>query len=272
MIETEWRKVNFLNDNYVVNRDGCIKRIDTGRILKQTKIKNDYFVQLCYNNSKNKRLVLVKNIVYSAFVSKVEYGGQKKVFYLDGDSRNNSASNLSLLDKTLYRRIKDERWIPIKEHEGFYEVSNKGRIRSVDRYIDGRLYNGKIICLTPTNKGYITARLRRNSKSKSVSVHAIVYDNFIGKGRSRFMQIDHIDNDKSNNCIENLQLITARQNIARKNIFNKYSSVYSGVHKRGNKWAAELRVNGKKVYLGAFDSEVNAKIAYDKYVSVNCIV
>ena len=73
--------------------------------------------------------------------------------------------------------------------------------------------------------------------------------------------VDHIDNNKLNNKLYNLQLITHRENISKD---KKGSSKYTGVcwHKIKNKWQSSIAINGKIKYLGIFTNEIEAAQAY----------
>ena len=75
-------------------------------------------------------------------------------------------------------------------------------------------------------------------------------------------QIDHIDRNPLNNCRENLRSATNGQNRANSKSDNKCG--YKGVHKKKNRWYAQINVNGKNIYLGYFDTPEEAHSAYCK--------
>lgn len=106
----------------------------------------------------------------------------------------------------------EEIWKDIKGYEGEYQVSNLGTIRSIDRAIkknDGIIQNrkGKIIKPYKNHKGYCQLRL----SGKMYLVHRIVFETFVGEIPSG-MQVNHIDENKENNSISNLNLMTCKQN------------------------------------------------------------
>lgn len=111
-----------------------------------------------------------------------------------------------------------EIWRPVKGYEGLYEVSNKGRIRSLDRiaiFKDGRSrkYYGKVLEIkTVNNSGYLTVGLHNNGKQKTLLVHRVVAEAFIDNP-NRYPEVNHIDQDKLNNRIENLEWCTHIKNV-----------------------------------------------------------
>lgn len=101
---------------------------------------------------------------------------------------------------------------------GIYQVSNLGRVRSVDRNIkskDGRIYsfNGKIIKQsTHANKPYLTVRLCNNGKGATFDVHRLVAQAFIPNPENK-ETVDHIDTDTTNNKVENLRWFTPKEQL-----------------------------------------------------------
>jgi len=161
-----------------------------------------------------------------------------------------------------------EKFKSIRGYEGVYEVSNHGRVKSlITEWRSGnnaaRHKEETILKLSINIHGYSQIILR----NKSYRVHQLVWDTFGGKPRDgRRLQIDHIDNDKLNNGIDNLQLLTARQNTIKYYKTRKNSSKYIGVSWRDDskKWRAGITIGGKKIWLGSFNSEVQARLAYQK--------
>ena len=113
----------------------------------------------------------------------------------------------------------EEIWRDIKGYEGLYQVSNLGRVKSLDHFIiqkdrwgnDGkRLYKGKI--LTPKLRGgYLHIGLWKNHKRKGYSIHRLVWTTFNGE-IPKGLQVNHIDENPLNNCVWNLNLMTSKEN------------------------------------------------------------
>ena len=106
-----------------------------------------------------------------------------------------------------------ELWKPITGYEG-YEVSNFGKIRSLDRIVpwrDGltRRANGKLIQPSQIRGGYFRVCL---TNQKREYVHVLVAREFIGPKPSRY-DVNHIDGNKANNTIDNLEYVTRGENI-----------------------------------------------------------
>lgn len=107
----------------------------------------------------------------------------------------------------------------IKGYEGYYEVDQFGRVYSVDRVVaiddNGRQYNktlgGKQMKQNIHSKGYKIVSLTKDGKTKSVFVHRIVAEAFI-PNENNLPMVNHKDEDKTNNFVENLEWCTAKYN------------------------------------------------------------
>lgn len=122
----------------------------------------------------------------------------------------------------------EEVWKDIKDYEGLYMVSNEGKVKSLDRISvsirNGRRQNikGAILKATKAFNGYYCVGLYCNGKVKRNYVHRLVAEAFITNPH-HLPQVNHKDEDKSNNCVENLEWCTARYNINYGNTKNKIS-------------------------------------------------
>ena len=113
-----------------------------------------------------------------------------------------------------------EEWRNIIGFEGLYQVSNLGRVKSLkDRYNNPR----EIIMKQNLMKdGYYQIGLWKNSKVKNYFVHRLVAIAFI-PNPDNLPFINHIDEDKTNNCVDNLEWCTASYNNVYGNRIEKYS-------------------------------------------------
>lgn len=101
-----------------------------------------------------------------------------------------------------------EKWVPVLGYSGTLEVSDLGRIRSIDRTIVdtlGRVYTFKSVLLTQgkLKNGYLAVRLTLHSKSKTATVHSVVAAAFLGP-RPDDQEVRHGPLGKLNNCVSNL--------------------------------------------------------------------
>ena len=110
-----------------------------------------------------------------------------------------------------------EEWRPIEGYEGLYEVSNLGRVRSLDRYVkysNGQihLHKSKVLSLLKGEYGYIQVNLHCNGKNKRCFVHRLVAQAFI-HNPDNLSEVNHKDEDKSNNNVDNLEWCNRSYNI-----------------------------------------------------------
>jgi hypothetical protein len=115
------------------------------------------------------------------------------------------------------REVTMERvWKPIKDYEGYYEVSSDGLVRSLERRVPYRIKGftrrqlGRIMSPARDGYGYLFVVLHRNSVKKTKKVHQLVAETFIGEVDGK--QVNHKDGDTNNNNVDNLEYVTPREN------------------------------------------------------------
>jgi hypothetical protein len=152
-----------------------------------------------------------------------------------------------------------EIWKDIPNYEGRYMVSNRGRAKGLKGILS--TYVG--------NTGYIKLKIYkpRQKGVKRVTINicmhqlvAMAFLDHVPCGNK--IVVDHIDNDKTNNNLNNLQLISNRENTSKdkKGGSSKYVGVYWD--KPSKKWKAQIYINGKSKHLGYFTNEIDASNAY----------
>lgn len=106
------------------------------------------------------------------------------------------------------------KWLPCPGFENSYEVSNYGQVRSIDRYCSGRkgLIKGQIIHSDLNQKGYPQLRLYNSNKKYVRNQHRLVALAFI-PNPNNLPQVNHIDGNKENNCVTNLEWISNSDNM-----------------------------------------------------------
>lgn len=105
----------------------------------------------------------------------------------------------------------EEIWKDIKGYEGFYQVSNLGKVRSLDRIVNGNRLKGKILSQVQDTKGYLFLQLSKNGNSKRFSVHRLIAEAFIPRIEGK-NYIDHINGIRNDNRIKNLRWCTHQEN------------------------------------------------------------
>lgn len=112
----------------------------------------------------------------------------------------------------------DEEWRPFPGFFDTYEVSDHGSVRSVERSVRGTL-GGSYTLLphlmkqTVSNAGYMRVSLKACGKAFTRSVHRAVAQAFIPNPSGK-TQVNHINGDKTDNRVENLEWVTPKENIA----------------------------------------------------------
>lgn len=121
-----------------------------------------------------------------------------------------------------------EEWKDIKGYEGAYQVSNLGRVKSLN-------YNGtkkeKILIGSKVGRGYKIVSLSKNGKIKNFLIHRLVYKAFVGN-IPQGLQVDHVSNNKTDNRLQNLQLLTPSENCKKKYIDNPNYKNSGGLPKK----------------------------------------
>lgn len=114
--------------------------------------------------------------------------------------------------------MEQEKWLPVKGYEGFYEVSNMGNVRSVDRRCNGKrqgsskMCKGKVLNQITNYQGYKRVNLSVNQNRKAFFVHRLVADAFV-ENPNKFRFVNHKDENKGNNKSENLEWCTCVYNV-----------------------------------------------------------
>lgn len=155
--------------------------------------------------------------------------------------------------------MQEEIWKDIPNYEGHYQVSNLGRVKSLKHGKE------KLKSIFKKKDGYYGLNLYKNNKHKNAKIHRLVAIAFLNHDYQKTrLVVDHINNKKDDNRLENLQLITYRENSSKDK--KGWSSKYVGVswHAAANKWSSHIRFKEKNIYLGVFKNEIDASNAYQR--------
>lgn len=106
-----------------------------------------------------------------------------------------------------------EIWKPIKGYEGYYEVSNLGRVKRLEGYDGGGHWvKEHLMKITPDKGDYPCVSLSREGIAKKVPIHRIMAEAFIPNPCNK-PQVNHIDENKDNYDLSNLEWVTAKENM-----------------------------------------------------------
>lgn len=146
---------------------------------------------------------------------------------------------------------------PIPGFEG-YEVSNLGNVKSL-KYKKPKILKQQ---LSRKKDGYYQVSLSIGVR-KQKKVHQLVAMAFLNHIPNRYTKVvDHVNNINTDNRLENLQIISQRENCSKDK--KGATSRYTGVRKKHNKWEASIKIKGKDIYLGTYNTELEASNTYQK--------
>lgn len=207
---------------YAVSRDGKVRNLNTNYYLKGA-ILNTYRVFNLKINGKQ-RNIAGHRLVAAAFIPNPD--NKPFVDHVDGNRLNNNVENLrwvsqqenaqnihkdtpySIKDKENYslslKNLPDEIWKQFRDTEIY--VSNLGRVKNTK--------TNKIVKGTTRTDGYHQTRLQVYNNGKSILTHRLVWLTFVGEIEEG-MVINHINGDKSDNRLENLEKVSHQENMIK---------------------------------------------------------
>jgi len=145
--------------------------------------------------------------------------------------------------------LMEEIWRPLPDFEDLYEVSNFGNVRSYK--------TGKILKQGITHKGYPCVSISRKQKTYLKTVHRILAVVFLSATDEHV--VNHKDKNKTNNRLDNLELVSTRENVT-----HYFGRAMPGAFrlKGSDRWSARATYQGKGLYIGTFKTQ---REAYDAY-------
>lgn len=153
--------------------------------------------------------------------------------------------------------------------ENLYEVSNFGRVKSLDKIVDKwdgkRLVKSKILKPQLQNNGYLSTTLYKELKPKTLSIHRLVAEAFIPNPENK-KTVNHIDGNKLNNHLENLEWNTHKEN----HIHSKVNKLKATGSRVGTSLLTEEQVLEIRTYNTSIRGVTN-ELAKKYGVSRGCI-
>ena len=178
-----------------------------------------------------------------------------------------------------------EIWKGIKNYEGLYEVSNKGRVKRLERVTtdkNGKDYHlkEKILKDHLNSYGYLIVNLYNKDGGKQLRVHRLVAEAFIPNPNNNKPQVNHKDEIKTNNCIENLEWMTCKENNnygtrneraikAMKATYEaNHESICKAISKAVSKPVAQYTKDGKLIKVWSSVSEAGCQLCVSNISAV----
>ena len=111
----------------------------------------------------------------------------------------------------------EEIWKPVSGFDGYYEVSNLGNVKSIDRYIIDsrgrrRFFKGQVLKTRHSHNGYVLCNLKKDGNNYNVRVNRLVAKAFV-ENPENYDEVNHIDFNKDNNKATNLEWCSNKYNI-----------------------------------------------------------
>jgi hypothetical protein len=162
--------------------------------------------------------------------------------------------------------MENEIWKPVKDYEEYYEVSENGNIRTIERYISlpshTYLKKQKLLTLYKDGRGYLHVKLYDGKgKCKSMTVHRIVAMTFI-ENPENLPEVNHIDHNKKNNILSNLEWMSRGDNIKHSYI-HRDPKTYKGSGNKNAKLTEDDVINIRKEYAEYKTSYKNLSAKYN---------
>lgn len=169
-----------------------------------------------------------------------------------------------------------EIWKPIMGYEGLYEVSNLGRVKSLERVVKcgkaTRIDSEVIKTLTPNKNGYIKVNLFKEGKYKTCLVHRLVADTFLDNTHN-LPQVDHINGDRTDNRVINLRYTDKQSNqlnnITRKRMSLSHIGKPSNWHKK-EKTKVQFNHNGEIIKIWNSTKDCKSIIGISRQTINDC--
>lgn len=162
----------------------------------------------------------------------------------------------------------EEIWVDIKDYEGLYQVSNWGRVKSLERYDAlGRLVEEKILKEIINSSGHLHVILSKNGVEKHYYIHQLVANAFLPNIENKPI-VHHIDHNPQNNNVENLIWLTKKEHSAEHPERNE--AIGKAARKACSKHINQFTRDGLFVRAWYSSMDIQRELGYDNSAIIKC--
>ena len=165
----------------------------------------------------------------------------------------------------------EEEWKDIKDYEGLYQISNFGRVKSLERINkNNRKVRERILKQSKDNMGYYMVGLSKYGKEKTRTIHRLVAETFINNPNG-YNYINHIDCNKTNNKVENLEWCTQKYNV-QEAFRNNLQKVYRGKDSTSSKKVGQYDLKDNLIKIWDCTMDIQRELGFkNNNISSNCL-
>lgn len=163
---------------------------------------------------------------------------------------------------------KKEEWEPVKGYEGYYEISNLGRVKSLERKVQSGNFiitcHERILVPQLTKSGYYRVGLNKNGKVKHVLVHRLVAESFL-PNPNNYINVHHKNADKSDERASNLLWVSRSFNIQHSYDYEGHTRANLGKFGKENKRSkpiAQMDLQGNTIKIYDSVSDVQRELGF----------
>lgn len=218
-----WKHIDEkISCKYEINECGELRNVNTQKKLLKYEHEDGFEYYHIKDNGKIKYLK-VGELIARAFIQNPQ--NKSSIKFIDGNLKNYNLSNIEWIDD--YNED-DEKWDVIKDFPD-YEINRKGNVRNI--------YTKRHIGLNPNSSGYLAVNLHKDKKPYRKLIHILVAQQYIPNPENKPI-VNHIDEDRANNHVENLEWVTVKENSNHGNRNEKLA-------KRGSRPINEYDTSGR---------------------------